>query len=88
MVPLFKNVRENCTAKDYHPVSFLSVVSKVVEKLVNNRFVHHLEKCGFFSDLQYDFRSSRSTADILSVVFYRIAGAFNMSGATRYIQGF
>ena len=88
MVPLFKNVRDKCTTKDYHPVSLLSVVSKVFEKLVNNRFVDHLEKCGFFSDLRYDFRSSRSTADILSVVFYRIARAFNMSGATRYIQGF
>ena len=88
LVRVFKNVGEQFTAKDYHPVSLLSVVSKVFEKLVNNRFVDHLEKCGFFSDLQYDFRSSRSTADILSVVFYRIARAFNMSGATRYIQGF
>ena len=88
MVPLLKNVGEKCTAKNYHPVSLLSVISKVFEKLVNNRFVDHLEKCGLFSDLQYDFRSSRSTADLLSVVFYRIARAFNRSGATRYIQGF
>ena len=32
----------------YHPVSLLSVVSKVFEKLVNNRIVDHLKKCGFF----------------------------------------
>ena len=75
-------------AKNYHPVSLLSVVSKVFEKLVNNRFVDRLEKCGLFSDLQYDFRSSRSTADLLPVVFYRIARAFNRSGATQYIQDF
>ena len=89
MVPLFKNVLwERSTAKNYHPVSLLSVVSKVFEKLVNNRFVDHLEKCGNFPDLQYDFRSSQSTADLLSVASYRIARAFNRSGATRYIQGF
>ena len=89
MVPLFKNVLwERSTAKNYHPVSLLSVVSKVFEKLVNNRFVDHLEKCGHFPDLQYDFRSSRSTADLLSVASYRIARAFIRSGATRYIQGF
>ena len=36
MVPVFKNV------------SILSVVSKVFEKLVNNRLINHLEKCGLF----------------------------------------
>ena len=38
--------------KNYCPVSLLSVVSKVLEKLVNNRIVDHVEKC-FFSDFQY-----------------------------------
>ena len=66
--PLFKNAGERSTAKNYHPVSLLSVVSKVFEKLANNRIVDHLEKCGFFSDFQYGFRHSRSTADLLSFV--------------------
>ena len=38
MVLVFKNVRERSTAKYYHAVGFLSVVSKVFEKLVNHRF--------------------------------------------------
>ena len=59
------------------------MVSKVYEKLVNNRLVDHLEKCDLFSDFQYGFRSSRSTADLLTVVSDRIAGTFNRSGATR-----
>ena len=50
VVPVFKNVGERSTAKNYHPVSLLSVVSKVFEKFVNNRIVDHLEKCGLFSD--------------------------------------
>ena len=36
----------------------------------------------FFRDFQYRFRSSRSTADLLTVVSDRIARAFNRSGAT------
>ena len=80
MVPVFKNVRERSTAKNCHPVSLLSVVSKVFEKLVNNRIVDHLEKCGLFSDFQYGFRSSRSTADLLTVVSDRIARASNSLG--------
>ena len=55
VVPVFKNVGERSTAKNYCPVSLLSVVSKVFEKLVNNRIVDHLEKCGLFSDFQYGF---------------------------------
>ena len=44
--------------------------------------VDHLEKCCLFSDFKYDFSSSWSTADLLTVVLDRIARAFNRSGAT------
>ena len=83
MVPVFKNVGERSTAKNYRPVSLLFVVSKVFEKLVNNRIVDRLEKCGLFSHFRYGFRSSRSTADLLTVVSDRIARAFNRCEATR-----
>ena len=85
MVLAFKNVEERSTAKTYQPVSPLSVFSEVFEKLVNNKIVHHLEKRGLFSDFQYCFRSSLSTADHLTVVSDRIARAFNRSGATRAV---
>ena len=39
VVPLFRNVGESSIAKNCCPVSLLSVVSKVFEKLVNNRIV-------------------------------------------------
>ena len=85
MVPVLRNVGERSTAKNYRPVSLLSVVSKVSEKLLNNRIVDHLENCDLFSDFQYSFRPSRSTADLLTVVSDRIARAFNRSGATRAV---
>ena len=85
VVPVFKNVGERSTAKNYRPVSLPSAVIKVFEKLVNKRIVAHLEKCGLFSDFRYGFRSSRSTADLLTVVSERIARAFNSCGATRAV---
>ena len=85
VVPVFQNVGKRSTAKNYPPVSLLSVVSKVFEKLVNNRIVGQLENYGLFSDFQYGFRSSRSTADLLTVVSDRIARAFNRSGTTRAV---
>ena len=85
VVPVFRNVGERSTAKNYCHISLLSVVSKVFEKLVNNRIVNHLEKCGLFADFQYGFRPSRSTADLLAVVSDTIARTFDMSGTTRAV---
>ena len=68
MVTAFKIVGERSTAKNYCPVILLSVVSKVFEKLVHNRIVDCLEKCGLYFDFQYSFRSSRSTAALLTIV--------------------
>ena len=78
VVPVFKNVGERSTAKNYHPACLLSAVSKVFKKLVNNRTVDHLH-------LQHGFRSSRSTADLLAVASDKIARAFNRSVATRAV---
>ena len=82
MVPVFKNIRDRSTAKNYQPVSLLSVVSKVFEKLVNNRIVDHLEKCGLF-DFKYGFRSSQSIADLPTAVSDKIVMAFNRPGTTQ-----
>ena len=54
VIPVFKNVGERSTAKNYRSVSLPSLVSKVFEKLVNNSIVDHLHKC----DFQSGFRSS------------------------------
>ena len=52
MVPVFKNVGERSTAKNYHPVSLVSVISIVFKKFVNNN-LENLEKCSLFSDFKY-----------------------------------
>ena len=75
VVPVFKNVGKRPTAKNYCLGSLLCVFSKAFEKLVNNRIVDHLGKCGIFSDFQYSFKSSWSTADLLCKLnLYLISG--------------
>ena len=44
-----------------------------------------LEKCGYFSDFQYGFRSSPSTANLVTVVSDTLASAFNRSVATQAV---
>ena len=80
VVLIFKNVGERSTAKNCHPVSLLSVVCKVFSKLVNNRLVDQLKICDLFSDFQYGFRSSQSTAGLLRVVSGGIARALTGLG--------
>ena len=48
VLPVFKNVGERSTAKNYRWVSFLVVVVKVFGKLAHNRNINHLEKYGLF----------------------------------------
>ena len=76
VVPVFKNVWERSTAKSYCPVSLLSTVSKIFEKIENNRIFHHRQKCSLISDFQHGFGSSRSTVELLTVVSDRTARAF------------
>ena len=61
------------------------MVSKVFEKFVDIRIIDPVEKCGLFSDFQYGFRTSRSTAGLPTVKSDRIARAFNRSEATRAV---
>ena len=59
--------------------------NKVFETLANNKTVDHLEICCHFADFQYSFRSSQSTADLLTVFSDRVSRAFNKSGAARAV---
>ena len=44
VVTVLKDIEERCTAKNYHPVNLISVISKIFDKPVNNRLVDHLQQ--------------------------------------------
>ena len=48
VVPVFKNVWERSTTKNYHLVSLHSVNSEIFEKPLNVRFADHHESAIFF----------------------------------------
>ena len=86
MVPVFKKFYERSITKNDCPVSLLYVVSKLFEKLENNRLLNHLEEHGLFSDFQYGFRCFRSNTDLLTVASDRIARAFDRSRASPVVD--
>ena len=56
------------------------MASKVFKKLVNNRIVDCLEKCGLFSSSQYGFKFTRSTAD------FNNTGAIDMEMGGSFLE--
>ena len=62
---IFKNVGERPTAKNYNPVSLLSVDSKVFEKLVNNGIADHLQKCGNYVSMSIAKTASKKIGALI-----------------------
>ena len=58
----------NIDVSDLRPISVLSVVSKVMERIVTNRLMTVVEEPGWLSDSQCGFRRRLSTLDNLSVL--------------------
>lgn len=51
---------------NYRPISLISVVAKVFEKLLFNRVVQYIEGHDLLSDMQFGFRSGKSSQDALA----------------------
>lgn len=54
---------------NYRPISVLSSLSKIIEKIVNKRLTNYLNKYNILSDSQYGFRQGRSTQDAVIPVW-------------------
>ncbi len=58
--PIFKSGNsENMI--NYRPINLLPVLSKVLEKVVSEQFLHHLENNNLLHPLQFGFRHNHST---------------------------
>lgn len=53
---------------NYRPISVLPSISKIVEKLINNRLKTYLNKYNILSDSQYGFRTGMSTEDAVTAL--------------------
>jgi hypothetical protein len=50
---------------NYRPISVLTSISKILEKLINNRLVQYLNKFNLLSNSQFGFRKGKSTEDAI-----------------------
>ena len=59
---------QKCNPKNYRPVSLLSVISKIFEKIIAKQLTEHLDQQHLLSNRQFGFRKNRSTADLLTLL--------------------
>jgi hypothetical protein len=62
--PLFKKGDKQLIS-NYRPVSLLTSFSKVVEKVMFNKLINHLDKHAILSTSQYDFQKNLSTDNVV-----------------------
>ena len=60
--------------KNYRPISLLSVVGKVLERIVAQVVCHHLGENYLLSDQQFGFRPGRSTSNLLMLLTRKCCG--------------
>ena len=67
VVPLFKG-KEHYLANNYRPISLLTTISKVLEKIVYKRVYEYLTKTGQLYENQYGFREKHSCEQAIGQV--------------------
>jgi hypothetical protein len=71
VVPIVKG-GDKKTASNYRPISLLSTISKIIEKVVNQRLIDYLESNNFLAENQFGFRRNKSTEDAVAYLSARI----------------
>ncbi len=63
IVPIRKPGKDCTNPGNYRPIDLTSNVGKIMEKMVNERLMYHVENNTFFSKYQSGFRRGRNTMD-------------------------
>lgn len=70
--PIFKNGTKD-KPENYRPIALLSIISKILEKIVSNRLVNFLDTHNVISNRQFGFQRGKSTEDAVSLLTNKIA---------------
>ena len=82
--PLYKKGK-NTESKNYKPVSLLPVLSKIIERVVYNQLIEHLEKHDILYEYQSGFRSKHSVNTLLAHLSHQILKGFESRKSTEMI---
>ena len=61
IIPIYKEKGSKYESKNYRPISLLSNINKIIEKIMHKRLYNFLEEQGSIYDNQFGFRKNHST---------------------------
>ena len=76
LIPVQKKGKDPTELNAYRPISLLSCVGKLMERIINNRLMGHLEEKNILTPQQAGFRKYRSTEDQITYIAQEIEDAF------------
>jgi len=76
VIPIFKS-GDQLECDNYRPISLLSSISKILEKVVAEKLVHHLKENDLLYKHQYGFLSGKSTEQNLLQILDYVTTALN-----------
>ena len=76
VIPVPKKGKDKKNPRSYRPISLLSCVGKLLERMINRRLINHPESNNVLSPTQTGYRKHRSTEDQLAYLAQNIEDAF------------
>ena len=77
VIPVFKNKGSPFDAENYRPISLLSNIDKIFQKLMHKRLINFLDQSHSIYPLQFGFRSNHSTESALLYCINQISSALD-----------
>jgi len=65
---------------NYRPIAICSILSKVMETIINGKIIKFLEKNHVINDKQYGFRPKRSTGDLMTYITEKLSSSLHRQG--------
>lgn len=78
VTPIFKK-GDKSAAENYRPISLTSIVGKLMESVIKDHIINHLESHNLIRNSQHGFRSNRSCLTNLLEFFHEIYGLYENS---------
>ena len=76
IIPVHKEGKDKKDPNSYRPISLLSCLGKLLERVINRRLISFMEERTILSPTQTGYRKHRSTEDQPAVIAQQIKSAF------------
>lgn len=78
VIPIHKS-KEKYKPCNYRPISLISNLAKVMEKILHKRMLNFINQCNIISNKQYGFMKNRGTKDALSYIVDKVLNELDKS---------